>query len=62
MFQFKNANIIHDTPAGLTEYNFQTMDIDDFIRWALTLYRFAQSKDIDREAMDTKSGVMFLLR
>ena len=24
------------------------MDIDDFIRWALTLYRFAQSKDIDR--------------
>ena len=56
------ANIIHDTPAGLTEYNFQTMDIDDFIRWALTLYRFAQSKDIDREAMDTKSGVMFLLR
>ena len=48
MFQFKNANIIHDTPAGLTEYNFQTMDIDDFIRWALTLYRFAQSKDIDR--------------
>ena len=62
MFQFKNANIIHDTPAGLTEYNFQTMDIDDFIRWALTLYRFAQSKDIDREAMDTKSGVMFLLQ
>ena len=48
MFQFKNANIIHDTPAGLTEYNFQTMDIDDFIRWAFTLYRFAQSKDIDR--------------
>ena len=24
------------------------MDIDDFIRWSLTLYRFAQSKDIDR--------------
>ena len=48
MFQFKNANIIHDTPAGLTEYNFQTMDIDDFIGLALTLYRFAQSKDIDR--------------
>ena len=24
------------------------MDIDDFIRWAFTLYRFAQSKDIDR--------------
>ena len=48
MFQFKNANIIHDTPAGLTEYNFQAMDIDDFIRWAFTLYRFAQSKDIDR--------------
>ena len=24
------------------------MDIDDFITWALTLYRFAQSKDIDR--------------
>ena len=21
MFQFKNANIIHDTPAGLTEYS-----------------------------------------
>ena len=35
-------------PAGLTEYNFQTMDIDDFIRKALTLYCFAQSKDIDR--------------
>ena len=50
MFEFKNANIIHDTPAGLTEYNFQTMDIDDFIRWALTLYRFAQSKDIDRRS------------
>ena len=48
MFEFKNAKIIHDTPAGLTEYNFQTMDIDDFIRWAFTLYRFAQSKDIDR--------------
>ena len=48
MFQFKNANRIRDTPAGLPEYNFQTMDIDDFIRWALTLYRFAQSKDIDR--------------
>ena len=49
MFQFKNANIIHDTPAGLTEYNFQTMDTDDYItRWAFTLYRFAQSKDIDR--------------
>ena len=42
------ANIIHDTPAVLIEYNFQTMDIDDFIRWALTLYRFAQSKYIDR--------------
>ena len=24
------------------------MEIDYFIRWALTLYRFAQSKDIDR--------------
>ena len=48
MIQFKNANIIHDTPAGLTAYNFLTMDIDDFIRWAFTLYRFAQSKDIDR--------------
>ena len=24
------------------------MDIDDFIRWALTLYRFAQSKEMDR--------------
>ena len=24
------------------------MDIDDFIRWEFTLYRFAQSKDIDR--------------
>jgi len=48
MFQFKNANIIRDTPAGLREYNFQTMDIVDFIRWAFTLYHFAQSKDIDR--------------
>ena len=49
MFQFKNANIINETPAGLTEYNFQIMDVDDFIiRWAFTLYRFAQSKDIDR--------------
>ena len=49
MFQFKNANIIHDTPAGQTEYNsFKTIDIDDFIRWAFTLYLFAQSKDIDR--------------
>ena len=48
MFQFKNANIIRDTPAGLREYNFQIMDIDDFIRWSLMLYRFAQSKDIDR--------------
>ena len=64
MFQFKNANIIHDTPAGLTEYNFQTMDIDDLIRWAFTIYCFAQSKDIDRgsQAKDTKSGVMFLLQ
>ena len=34
--------------VALTEYNFQTMDIDDFIRWVLTLYRFAQSKDIHR--------------
>ena len=52
MFQFKNANIIHDTPAGgLTEFNFQTMDIDDFIRWAFTLYRFAQSKEIDRGSL-----------
>jgi len=48
MFQFKNARMILDTPAVLTEYNFQTMDIDDFIRWAFTLYRFEQSKDIDR--------------
>ena len=47
----KNANIIHDTPAGLTENNFQTMDIDDFIRWAFTLYRFVQSKDIDSESL-----------
>jgi hypothetical protein len=55
MFQFKNANIIHDRPAGLTEYNFQIMDVDDFIiRWAFTLYRFAQSKDIDRGSQGYK--------
>ena len=48
MFEFKNADIIHETPSGLTEYNFQTMDIDDFFRWAFTIYCFAQSKDIDR--------------
>ena len=28
--------------------NFQTMDIDDFIWWDFMLYRFAQSKEIDR--------------
>ena len=52
MFQFKNANIIRDTPAGLTEYNFQTLDIDDFIRCAFTLYRFVQSKHIDRGSQE----------
>ena len=52
MFEFKNANIIHERPAGLTEYKFQTMDIDDFIRWAFTIYRFAQSKKIDRGSQE----------
>ena len=52
MFHFKNANIIHDQPAVLTEYNFQTMDIDDFSRWVFTLYCFAQSKDNDRGSQE----------
>jgi len=61
MFQFQNANIIHDTPAGLTKYNFQTMDIDDFIRWCSRFIVLRSQRKLTGEAKDAKSGVMCVL-
>ena len=59
MLQFKNANIVNDTPAGLTEYNFQTMDMMTLLGGRSRFMR--SQRTLTWEAKDSKSGVMFLL-